>query len=81
MRSVTTARRVLNAALVVLVVLHVFPIPGDPSWMLAGFMPWDLAYPLLWMAGAAAVVVFMTGPPWPEEEPPPRQPEPGAEPR
>lgn len=73
------ARRVLNVALVTLVVLHIVPLPGDPDWMLLGFLPWDLAYPLLWIIVATAVVVFMTGPPWPDEPPPsfqPRPPEP-----
>lgn len=64
----------LAIALVVLVVLHVVPVPGDPDWLLAGFLPWDLAYHLLWMAAAAGVVLYMTGPPWPDEPPPPRQP-------
>ncbi len=69
-RSVATARRILSVALAGLVVLHIVPPGGDPQWMLLGFMPWDLAYHLLWMIVAAAVVLYMTGPPWPDEPPP-----------
>jgi len=65
---------VLHGALVVLVVLHVFPLGGDSSGMLAGFVPWDLGYHLVWMAAAALVVLYMTGPCWPDEPPPTRQP-------
>lgn len=68
------ARRVLNVALVLLVVLHVVPLPGDSTWMVAGFLPWDLAVHLLWMLVAAVVVLYMTGPPWPDEPPPQLQP-------
>ncbi len=57
-------------ALVTLVVLHVVPIPGDPHWILLGFLPWDLAYPLLWLLVATIVVFFMTTRPWPDEPPP-----------
>ncbi|MEM7155320.1 MAG: hypothetical protein AAF799_20900 [Myxococcota bacterium] len=74
MSASTPARRTLGVMLVVLVVLHVLPVPGDPSWTLAGFLPWDLAYHLLWMAAATVVVLYMTGPAWPEEAPPQRQP-------
>lgn len=75
MASPLVARRVLALALLSLVALHVFP-PAlvDPNVLLAGFLPWDLAYPLLWMAGATAVVIYMTGAPWPDEPPPERQP-------
>ncbi len=66
-----TARRILSVALIVLTVLHVVPIGGDSDALVLGWMPWDLAYHLLWMVGAAAVVLYMTGPPWPDEPPPP----------
>lgn len=67
----TTARRVLHGLLLVLVLSHLLPPwPGAP-WMVAGFLPWDLAYHLLWMAAAAAAVLWMTGPAWPDEPPPP----------
>jgi hypothetical protein len=65
-------RRLLSAALVVLVVVHLLPIPGDPARIVAGFLPWDLA----WHLAATLVVFYMTGPPWPDEPPPPRQPAP-----
>ncbi|MEM9458605.1 MAG: hypothetical protein AAGF11_30800 [Myxococcota bacterium] len=68
--SAPTARRGLNVALVVLVVLHVVPVPGDPQWIALGFIPWDLAYPLIWILAAALVVLLMTGPAWPDEPPP-----------
>lgn len=76
MTSPVVARRALGAALVVLVVLHVYPpITGTPDDdLIGGFLPWDLAYPLLWMAAAAVLVLFMTGAPWPSEPPPERQP-------
>ncbi|MCA9711075.1 MAG: hypothetical protein KDK70_34860 [Myxococcales bacterium] len=73
------ARLVLTVALLGLVVLHVVPLPGDPQWIVLGVLPWDLAYPLLWMLAAAIVVAYMTGPPWPDEPPPelvPRRAEP-----
>ena len=74
MRTPIVARRGLNVALLLLVALHVLPTPGDPQWVLLGFVPWDLAWHLLWMLAALGVVLFMTGPPWPDEPPPERQP-------
>ncbi len=69
------ARRLLSVALLALVVLHVAPpTVDDPAVLVLGWLPWDLAYPLLWMAAAALVVLFMTGAPWPDEPPPERQP-------
>jgi hypothetical protein len=58
----------------VLVVTHVFPWQpaSDPSsWMLLGFLPWDLAYHLLWMVAATGVVLYMTEVLWqpPEDDP------------
>ena len=67
-------RRILSVALVVLVVVHLLPVPGDPARVVAGFLPWDLAWHLGWMLAAAVVVIYMTGPPWPDEPPPLRMP-------
>jgi hypothetical protein len=72
-------RRILSVALVLLVGLHLVPVPGDPTWVVLGFVPWDLAWHLGWMLLASAVVIYMTGPPWPDEPAPPRQPPVAAE--
>ncbi|MEX1362203.1 MAG: hypothetical protein AB1Z98_03710 [Nannocystaceae bacterium] len=80
MRAPLAARRVLTVALLVLLVLHVLPLPGDPGWMLAGWLPWDLGGHLLWMLGAMVVVLYMTGPAWPDEPPPSPQPRVRAQP-
>lgn len=73
MSAPVSARRTLSVMLVVLVVLHVVPLPIE-GFTIAGFLPWDLGYHLLWMAAATLVVLYMTGPAWPDEEPPQRQP-------
>jgi hypothetical protein len=71
------ARRILAVALLVLVGLHLFPpSAGDPHMLIAGFLPWDLAYHLAWILAAALVVIYMTGAPWPDDPPPARQPPP-----
>ena len=74
MRSSVVPKRILSVALVVLVVVHLVPVPGDPARLVAGFLPWDLAWHLGWMLAATLVVLYMTGPPWPDEPPPPRVP-------
>lgn len=73
-RSSVVPRRILSVALVVLVVVHLSPVPGDPTRVVAGFLPWDLAWHLGWILAAALVVIYMTGPPWPDEPAPARQP-------
>jgi len=73
-RSTAAAQRGLSIALLGMLALHVWPIAGDPAWVLWGWVPWDLAYALLWMLGAAALVLFMTGPAWPDEPTPEPQP-------
>jgi hypothetical protein len=75
-RSPIVPRRILSLALVVLVVVHLLPVPGDPARVVAGFLPWDLAWHLGWILAASLVVIYMTGPPWPDEPPPARQPPP-----
>lgn len=67
-------KRALSAALLVLVVVHLSPVPGDPARIIAGFLPWDLAWHLGWMLAATLVVFYMTGPPWPDEPAPLRMP-------
>lgn len=76
MRSPIVPRRILSVALVVLVVLHLLPVPGDPARVVLGFLPWDVAWHLAWMVLATGVVIYMTGPPWPDEPAPARQPAP-----
>lgn len=75
-RSSIVPRRILSVALVVLVIVHLLPVPGDPGRLVAGFLPWDLAWHLGWMLAATVVVIYMTGPPWPDEPPPARIPPP-----
>jgi hypothetical protein len=74
--SPISPRRILSVALVVLVVVHLLPVPGDPARVVAGFLPWDVAWYLGWIAAAALVVLYMTGPPWPDEPAPARRPPP-----
>jgi hypothetical protein len=50
----------------VLGILHVAPIPL-PRGLVLGFLPWDLAFHLAWMLGAACVVVHMTDRVWPHD--------------
>lgn len=49
-----------TVAVVVLVALHLWPPHGGPQPMVLGFVPWDLAWHLLWMAAAGAAVFAMT---------------------
>ena len=74
MRSSVVPRRILSVALVVLVVVHLLPVPGDSAWVVAGFLPWDLAWHLGWILAASLTVLYMTGPPWPDEPAPARVP-------
>lgn len=52
-----------------LLILHVWPV-GDPLGRegnhpgLLGPIPWDLAYPLLWMAAAWAAITFLVRRVW-----------------
>jgi hypothetical protein len=75
-RSPILPRRILSVALVVLVAVHLWPVPGDPTRVVLVFLPWDVAWHLGWILAATLVVLYMTGPPWPDEPAPPRQPTP-----
>lgn len=74
MPSPIVPRRILAAALVVLVVVHLVPVPAHPARVVLGFLPWDVAWHLGWMLAATFVVIYMTGPPWPDEPAPARRP-------
>jgi hypothetical protein len=59
-------RRVVFAALVVvLLALHLLPPHRGAAPMIAGFLPWDLAYAVLWMLAAAGAVLYLTDRVWP----------------
>lgn len=68
--SPTVHRRVFAAAVAVLLVLHVDTWNAGPAPAPTfGWLPWDLAYHLLWMAAATAAVFYMTSPAiWPEDQ-------------
>ncbi len=62
-------RWVFAAAVVVLLVLHVDVWnQGRGDGLILGFIPYDLAYHLLWMLVAWAVVIYMTVFVWPDEQ-------------
>ena len=62
-------RRCIILAVLVLALLglHLFPPHRGSEPMVLGFVPWDLAYALLWMLGAAAVVLYMTERVWKDD--------------
>jgi hypothetical protein len=63
------AHHVLLACLVlVLLVLHLDVWNHRVGGLVFGWLPWDLAYHLAWMAAAAAVVWYMTIGPWTEDD-------------
>lgn len=67
---VSRSRRhvVLGVLVTLLLIGHVVqPAPGIEP-VLLGWLPWDLAYHLLWMAAAAGAVLFMTDVVWRFEE-------------
>ena len=67
--SVSGRRWAFGTALVGLTVLHVVdPWGGQgPTFAAIAGLPWDLTYHLLWMAAAAAAVLYMTYRVWPDE--------------
>lgn len=66
----TAHRRTFTALVVALLVLHVDTWNADgPPVLVLGWLPWDLAYHLLWMACATGAVVYMTSKAiWPEDQ-------------
>lgn len=65
--------RVLAVMVALLVLTHVVQWQPGREPMLLGFLPWDLAYHLLWMVAATVVVLYMTEVVWrhpPEDDPP-----------
>lgn len=51
-----------------LIVLHVDVWNHGRVGLVFGWLPWDLAYHLLWMAAGAGVVGYLTLGPWPDED-------------
>lgn len=71
--TVRAHRRAFAALTAALFALHLDPWNAGPAALLFGWLPWDLAYHLLWMAAAALLVLYMTsGAVWPDdpEDPP-----------
>lgn len=69
MRPSSRATWALGAAIVGLVALHLLPPHGGPAPILAGVLPWDLVWHVLWMGAAMLVVVAMTARRfWPDDE-------------
>lgn len=67
--SARAHRRLFALLTAVLLVLHVDPWNAGPAGLVLGWLPWDLAYHLVWMAAAALLVVYMTSPAiWPEDQ-------------
>lgn len=59
-------RGTFAAAIAILLTLHVVD-PWDGQGPTIGGLPWDLAYPLLWIAAAAVAVQVMTSRVWPDD--------------
>lgn len=67
-------RRLFALLTAALIVLHVDPYNAGPGPLVFGWLPWDLAYHLGWMAAAALLVVYMTSSViWPEDQDPARE--------
>lgn len=66
-------RRLFTALTALLLLLHVDVWNAGPAGPLVlGWLPWDLAYHLLWMAAATALVGYMTSSAiWPDDQDPP----------
>ena len=72
----TAHRRTFAALVTALLVLHVDPWNAGPAAPVLGWLPWDLAYHLLWMACATGAIVYMTSPAiWPEDQDDPVDPD------
>lgn len=66
--------RLFAALTALLLILHVDVWNAGPEPTLVfGWLPWDLAYHLLWMAAATGLVFYMTSPAiWPDDQEDPR---------
>jgi hypothetical protein len=60
---------VFAACVVVLLAAHLVPPHRGASPMIAGFLPWDLAYAVLWMIAATGAVLYLTDRVWRDEPP------------
>ncbi len=69
MEAHSRRRVVFAAAVVVLLVAHLWPPYRGASPMIAGFLPWDLAYAVFWMIAAAGVVIYLTERVWRSDPP------------
>jgi hypothetical protein len=58
--------RVFAAIALALVLLHLWHFPGAVA--VPGWMPWDLAYHLLWMLAATGAIFYLTAKVWPEAD-------------
>jgi hypothetical protein len=63
-----TERVLFWLAVLGLLSLHMLGFGQGQRPLLFGWMPTDLAYRVLWMALAAAMVFWMTGRLWPDRE-------------
>lgn len=62
-------RRLFAVLAAALIVVHVDPWNAGPGPLVLGWLPWDLAYHLLWMAIATLLVFYMTSAAiWPEDQ-------------
>jgi hypothetical protein len=57
-------RIVFAVGVVVLLGLHLFPLRRGAEPMIAGFLPWDLAYAVMWMFAATGLVLYLTQRVW-----------------
>ena len=53
-------------AVIALLAAHMLGLGQDGRPLLLGWLPYDLAYRIAWMAGAAILVFWMTARLWPE---------------
>lgn len=66
-----THRLIFAALSAGLLLAHLDPWNAGPRDLVFGWLPWDLAYHLLWMAAASALIFYMTSRAvWPEDDAP-----------
>lgn len=67
--SAAAHHRLFAVLAAALIVLHVDTWNAGPGGLVFGWLPWDLAYHLLWMALATLLVFYMTSRAiWPEDQ-------------